>query len=53
MTDYIVKDIALADFGRKEMPSLIALHKEYGESKPFKGARCGIATYDDPDGCFN
>lgn len=46
MTDYIVKDIALADFGRKElniaeteMPGLMALRKEYGEDKPLKGAR--------------
>jgi adenosylhomocysteinase len=46
MTDYIVKDIALADFGRKEldiaeteMPGLMALREEYGESKPLKGAR--------------
>lgn len=46
MTDYIVKDIALADFGRKElniaeteMPGLMALRKEYGEHKPLKGAR--------------
>ena len=46
MNDYIVKDIALADFGRKElniaeteMPGLMALRKEYGEDKPLKGAR--------------
>ncbi|MCU4652471.1 adenosylhomocysteinase [Roseibacterium sp. SDUM158016] len=46
MTDYIVKDIALADFGRKEldiaeteMPGLMALREEYGASKPLKGAR--------------
>jgi adenosylhomocysteinase len=46
MTDYVVKDIALADFGRKElniaeteMPRLMALRSEYGESKPLKGAR--------------
>jgi adenosylhomocysteinase len=46
MTDYVVKDIALADFGRKElniaeteMPGLMALRSEYGESKPLKGAR--------------
>jgi adenosylhomocysteinase len=46
MTDYIVKDIALAEFGRKEldiaeteMPGLMALREEYGESKPLKGAR--------------
>ena len=44
--DYIVKDIKLAEFGRKEldiaeteMPGLIALRTEYGESKPLKGAR--------------
>ncbi|MCP5039205.1 MAG: adenosylhomocysteinase [Rhodobacteraceae bacterium] len=44
--DYIVKDISLADFGRKEldiaeteMPGLMALRMEYGESKPLKGAR--------------
>ncbi|TNE64147.1 MAG: adenosylhomocysteinase [Rhodobacteraceae bacterium] len=45
-TDYIVKDISLAEFGRKEldiaeteMPGLMALRAEYGESKPLKGAR--------------
>jgi adenosylhomocysteinase len=44
--DYIVRDIALADFGRKEldiaeteMPGLMALRAEFGESKPLKGAR--------------
>ena len=44
--DYIVKDIALAGFGRKEldiaeteMPGLMALRKEYGESQPLKGSR--------------
>ncbi|SPF79090.1 Adenosylhomocysteinase [Aliiroseovarius pelagivivens] len=44
--DYIVKDIALAEFGRKEldiaeteMPGLMALRDEYGESKPLTGAR--------------
>ena len=44
--DYIVKDIALADYGRKEldiaeteMPGLMALRAEYGESKPLAGAR--------------
>ncbi|MBF9034961.1 adenosylhomocysteinase [Rhodobacterales bacterium HKCCE2091] len=46
MKDYIVKDIALAGFGRKEleiaeteMPGLMALREEYGASKPLKGAR--------------
>ena len=46
MSDYIVKDIALADFGRKEldiaeteMPGLMALREEYGAKKPLAGAR--------------
>ncbi len=45
-TDYIVKDISLADFGRKEiaiaeteMPGLMATREEYGASQPLKGAR--------------
>ena len=45
-SDYIVKDIALAEYGRKEldmaeteMPGLMSLREEYGESKPLKGAR--------------
>ncbi|SNS09315.1 adenosylhomocysteinase [Antarctobacter heliothermus] len=45
-TDYIVKDISLADFGRKEldiaeteMPGLMALRAEYGAEQPLKGAR--------------
>src|SRR5690606_27527173 len=44
--DYIVKDLSLADFGRKEieiaeteMPGLMALREEFGASKPLKGAR--------------
>ncbi|MCC5999544.1 MAG: adenosylhomocysteinase [Pararhodobacter sp.] len=44
--DYIVKDIALADYGRKEiaiaeteMPGLMALRDEYGAAQPLKGAR--------------
>ena len=44
--DYIVKDIALAGFGRKElniaeteMPGLMALREEFGTSKPLSGAR--------------
>ncbi|ASD26655.1 adenosylhomocysteinase [Brevundimonas diminuta] len=46
MTDYIVRDISLADFGNKEiaiaeteMPGLMALRAEYGASQPLKGAR--------------
>ncbi|TFF20437.1 adenosylhomocysteinase [Jiella endophytica] len=45
-TDYIVKDIALADYGRKEldiaeteMPGLMACREEFGADKPLKGAR--------------
>ncbi|HXC55645.1 MAG TPA: adenosylhomocysteinase [Rhizomicrobium sp.] len=44
--DYVVKDIGLADWGRKEldmaeteMPGLMAIRKEYGPKKPLKGAR--------------
>lgn len=43
---YKVKDISLAEWGRKEiqlaeaeMPGLMALRDKYGESKPLKGAR--------------
>jgi adenosylhomocysteinase len=46
MTDYIVKDIALAEFGRKEldiaeteMPGLMALREEFGAAKPLSGSR--------------
>ena len=44
--DYKVKDISLADWGRKEieiaeseMPGLMSLREEYGAEKPLKGAR--------------
>ncbi len=43
---YKVKDISLADFGRKEielaekeMPGLMALREKYGKDKPLKGAK--------------
>lgn len=43
---YKVKDISLAEWGRKEielaeleMPGLMAIRKEYGSTKPLKGAR--------------
>ena len=46
MTDYIVRDISLADYGRKEiaiaeteMPGLMALRAEFGKEQPLKGAR--------------
>jgi adenosylhomocysteinase len=45
-TNYKVKDIGLAEWGRKEieiaeseMPGLMAIRKEYGPQKPLKGAR--------------
>ncbi len=44
--NYIVKDISLAGFGRKEldiaeteMPGLMALREEFGDTKPLTGAR--------------
>ena len=44
--EYKVKDIALADWGRKEirlaeaeMPGLMSIREEYGDSKPLAGAR--------------
>ncbi|MDE0111710.1 MAG: adenosylhomocysteinase, partial [Albidovulum sp.] len=46
VSQFVVKDISLADFGRKEieiaeteMPGLMALREEYSESKPLAGAR--------------
>ncbi|MGZ3787525.1 MAG: adenosylhomocysteinase [Bacteriovorax sp.] len=45
-TDYKVKDMSLADWGRKEiqiaeseMPGLMALRAEFGKTKPLKGAK--------------
>src|SRR5262245_42271527 len=45
-SEYIVKDIGLADWGRKEidiaeteMPGLMATREEYGAKQPLKGAR--------------
>ncbi|MFN3389823.1 MAG: adenosylhomocysteinase [Allosphingosinicella sp.] len=44
--DYVIRDISLAGFGRKEieiaeteMPGLMALREEFGASQPLKGAR--------------
>jgi len=46
MTDYVVKDLSLADWGRKEieiaeteMPGLMATRAEFGKAQPLKGAR--------------
>ena len=45
-TDYLVKDLSLAAWGRKEiamaedeMPGLMAVRREYGAAQPLKGAR--------------
>src|SRR3569833_3408391 len=45
-SEYSVKDIALADFGRKEilmaeieMPGLMAIREEFAARQPLKGAR--------------
>ena len=45
-TDYAVRDISLADYGRKEisiaeieMPGLMAIREEYAATQPLKGAR--------------
>lgn len=44
--DYVIADISLADFGRKEiaiaeteMPGLMAIREEYAKDQPLKGAR--------------
>ncbi len=44
--NYVIADISLADFGRKElniaeteMPGLMALRQKYNSSKPLKGAK--------------
>ncbi len=44
--DYVITDLSLAGFGRKEMelaeyemPGLMALREKYGNEKPLKGAR--------------
>ncbi len=46
MADYIIRDISLADYGRKEieiaeteMPGLMAVRAEFGKDQPLKGAR--------------
>ena len=61
MEDFKVKDISLADFGRKEisiaeseMPGLMALREEYSGKVTFK--RCKnyrLSTYDHSNSSFN
>ena len=57
--DYKVKDISLADFGRKEisiaeteMPGLMALRKEYKGKKTFERSKnIGLFAYDNSNCC--
>jgi hypothetical protein len=59
--DYVVADISLSSFGRKEiaiaeteMPGLMAIRKEYASKKTFKrGSNFWFSPYDYPNGCFN
>ena len=50
VADYVVKDVSLADWGRKEiaiaeteMPGLMATREEYGPEQPLRGARASAA----------
>ena len=55
--DYKVKDVSLAEFGRKEielaeseMPALIKLRERYGKDKPLQGCKnYGLHTHDYPN----
>ena len=57
-TDFKVADLALAEFGRKEirlaeheMPGLMSIRKEFAAAQPLKRrADHGLAAHDDPDG---
>ena len=53
-----VKDISLADWGRKEiqlaeaeMPGLMALREQYKEEKPSWRSNCWMFTYDHSNRC--
>ena len=56
--DYVVADLSLADFGRKEiaiaeneMPGLMAIREEYRAAQPLQGrAHHRLAAHDHPDG---
>ena len=56
---YKVKDISLAEWGRKEinlaeaeMPGLMALREEFGKQKPSKrSSYCRMSSYDNSNGC--
>ena len=56
--DYKVKDIGLADFGRKEieiaeqeMPGLMATRAKYGPSRPLKGVKIMGSLHTPPASC--
>ena len=59
--DYKVKDITLSEWGRKEiaiaeteMPGLMALREEYGESEPLSGRKNSwLFAYDNTNSSFN
>ena len=55
--DYVVKDIGLAEWGRKEiaiaeteMPGLMATREEYGPRQPLRARASPAPAHDDPDG---
>ena len=58
---YKVKDISLADWGRKEielaeaeMPGLMSLREEYKDSQPLKRcSHCRMFAHDYSNCCFN
>ena len=59
--NYKVKDISLAEWGRKEialaeaeMPGLMSIREEYGSSKPLAGSKnCWMFAYDNSNCCVN
>ena len=59
--DFKIKDINLADWGRREiniaeteMPGLMSLREEYRASQPLAGAsHCGLSSHDHSDSGFN
>ena len=54
-SDYKVKDITLADWGRRtidvsehEMPGLMSIRRKYAPQKPLKGVGYAIVTHSSP-----
>ena len=54
--DYVITDISLADWGRKElsiaeteMPGLMALRDEFGAAKPLQGAITAVGHNEDSE----